>query len=93
MDAIGFVFATAFLATAFTIFGIIGRIVDGVADGLRYTVAPALIGGFAAWGDRRAATSAKVVSPAGVPPDDDAGDAEVDSLVVPVQGLGHGDPG
>ena len=100
MDAIGFVFATAFLATVFTIFGIIGRIIDGVADGLRYTVAPAMISGFTAWGDRRAAGSGRTRPSTDVAPLDGAGDggdepadAASEALVVPVQGLVHHDPG
>jgi len=50
-DAIGFALATAFLATAFTVFGIIGRIVDGVISEIRLTVAPTMVAGVRAWGD------------------------------------------
>jgi hypothetical protein len=92
MDAIGFALATAFLATVFTIFGIIGRILDGVADGVRYTVAPAMISGFTAWTARRAAPSG-TRSSGGASKDDatgsteERGDDEGTGLVVPVQGL------
>ena len=68
-DTIGFALSTAVLATAFTIFGIIGRIVDGVAAEIRYTVAPAMISGVRAWGRERTGAADRPVS-AGAPPDE-----------------------
>jgi hypothetical protein len=50
-DAIGFTLATAFLATVLTVFGIIGRIVDGVTSEIRLTVAPAMVAGVRAWAE------------------------------------------
>lgn len=62
LDGIGFALATAFLATAFTIFGIIGRIVDGVASEVRLTVAPAMVAGVRAWSDELGAARERRVS-------------------------------
>ncbi|OGO54811.1 MAG: hypothetical protein A2V85_16655 [Chloroflexi bacterium RBG_16_72_14] len=52
-DTIGFALATAFLASAFTIFGVIDRFVAGVASEIRYSVAPAMVSGVRAWGEQR----------------------------------------
>jgi hypothetical protein len=49
-DTIGFTFGTAVLMAAFTIFGILGRILDVVAGEIRYTIAPAMVDGVRAWG-------------------------------------------
>lgn len=68
-DTIGFALSTAVLATVFTIFGIIGRIVDGVAAEIRYSVAPAMISGVRAWGRDRTGTADRPVS-GGTPPDE-----------------------
>ncbi|HEY3334322.1 MAG TPA: hypothetical protein VGK16_03720 [Candidatus Limnocylindrales bacterium] len=99
MDAIGFVLATTFLASAFAVFGVVGRIVDGVVDGLRYTVAPTMIGGFGAWAERRTPSPPQTMPPAEVEPPDDTsreggpgpGDRSREpggaGLVVPVQRL------
>jgi hypothetical protein len=50
-DTIGFALATAFLASAFTVFGVIDRFVAGIASEIRYSVAPAMVSGIRAWGD------------------------------------------
>ena len=52
-DTIGFALASAFLATVFTIFGIIDRFVAGIASEIRYSVAPAMVSGIRAWGEER----------------------------------------
>jgi hypothetical protein len=49
MDVFGFAFATAFLVAAFTIFAILGRLMDTVAAGIGSTVAPTMVSGFRAW--------------------------------------------
>jgi len=49
MDVFGFVFATAFLAAVFTVFAILGRLLDTVSAGIGSTVAPAMVSGFRAW--------------------------------------------
>lgn len=51
MDGFGFLFGTAVLATVLAIFGVVGRIVDGVACEIRWTLAPTLVDGVRAWGD------------------------------------------
>jgi hypothetical protein len=48
-DTIGFALASAFLASVFTIFGIIDRLVAGAAAEIRYSVAPAMVSGVRAW--------------------------------------------
>ncbi len=73
MDAFGFAFASAFLATAFTIFGVVGRILDGVAGELRYTIAPTIVDGMRAWGDELRDTGRTPAS--GTAPDDADGRA------------------
>lgn len=93
-DAIGFTLATAFLATVFTVFGIIGRIVDGVVSEIRLTVAPAMVDGVRAWGDELAAIRGRRASSEDGAPADRAGEApdggsgggrREPGLVVPVQ--------
>ena len=49
MDVFGFAFATAFLVAAFTVFAILGRLMDIVAAGIGSTVAPTIVSGFRAW--------------------------------------------
>ena len=49
MDVFGFAFATAFLVAAFTMFAILGRLMDIVAAGIGSTVAPTMVSGFRAW--------------------------------------------
>lgn len=49
MDAVGFAFGTAILAAAFTVFGILDRLIVGVADEIRYSVGPGMISGVRAW--------------------------------------------
>ena len=49
MDVFGFGFATAFLVAAFTVFAILGRLLDTVAAGIGSTVAPTMVSGFRAW--------------------------------------------
>jgi len=51
MDAIGFALATAVLATAFTVFGVIDRLLVGLVSEIRYTIAPGIATGLRAWGD------------------------------------------
>ena len=51
MDAIGFVLATAFLATVFTVFGVIDRLLVGLVSEIRYTIAPGIANGMRAWGN------------------------------------------
>jgi hypothetical protein len=58
MDAIGFALATVVLATAFTVFGIIDRLLVGLASELRYTIAPGIANGMRAWGRGSAAVRA-----------------------------------
>ena len=55
-DTIGFALATAFLASVFTVFGVIDRFVAGIASEIRYSVAPAMVSGVRAWGEVRAPT-------------------------------------
>jgi len=62
MDAIGFAFATAVLATVFTVFGVIDRLLVGLVSEIRYTITPAIANGMRAWGNgsaglRRVASS------------------------------------
>ena len=45
----GFAFATAFLVAAFTVFAVLGRLLDTVSAGIGSTVAPAMVSGFRAW--------------------------------------------
>jgi hypothetical protein len=49
MDVFGFAFATAFLVAVFTMFAILGRLMDIVAAGIGSTVAPTMVSGFRAW--------------------------------------------
>ena len=49
MDVFGFAFATAFLVAAFTVFAILGRLMDIVSAGIGSTVAPTMVSGFRAW--------------------------------------------
>lgn len=49
MDVFGFAFATAFLVAAFTVFAILGRLMDTVSAGIGSTVAPTIVSGFRAW--------------------------------------------
>ena len=49
MDVFGFAFATAFLVAAFTVFAILGRLMDTVSAGIGSTVAPTMVSGFRAW--------------------------------------------
>jgi hypothetical protein len=58
MDAIGFAMATAVLATAFTVFGVIDRLLVGLASEIRYTIAPGIANGMRAWGNGTAAVGA-----------------------------------
>ena len=100
MDAFGFAFATAVLATVLTIFGIIDRIVTGLASEIRWSLAATMVDGFKAWDGERPA--ARGSSAEGTAPDDaggpdasgiDAPDADAvtgrrdPGLVVPVQGV------
>ncbi|MEW6223285.1 MAG: hypothetical protein AB1627_01520 [Chloroflexota bacterium] len=55
-DTMGFALATAFLASVFTVFGVIDRFVAGIASEIRYSVAPAMVSGVRAWGAERAPT-------------------------------------
>ncbi len=55
-DTIGFALATAFLASVFTVFGVIDRLVAGIASEIRYSVAPGMGSGVRAWGEERAPT-------------------------------------
>lgn len=52
MDVFGFAFATAFLVAVFTMFAILGRLMDIVAAGIGSTVAPTMVSGFRAWTPR-----------------------------------------
>ncbi len=52
MDVFGFAFATAFLVAAFTVFAILGRLMDTVSAGIGSTVAPTMVSGFRAWTPR-----------------------------------------
>jgi len=98
LDGIGFALATGFLATVFTIFGIIGRIVDGVASEVRLSVAPAMVAGVRAWGDELTASRERRASseetgagrPGGRADGDQTGDGSSadrrdSGVVVPVQ--------
>jgi hypothetical protein len=99
MDAFGFVFASAFLATAFTIFGVIGRILGVVAGEVRYTIAPTMVDGVRAWnselGEARRARLAGAApadegdpgTPDGGPDVDTATDRRDPGAVFPVQAL------
>jgi hypothetical protein len=49
MDVFGFAFATAFLVAAFTVFAVLGRLLDVVSAGIGSTVAPAMVSGFRTW--------------------------------------------
>ena len=49
MDVFGFAFATAFLVAVFTVFAIIGRLLDIVSAGIGSTVAPTMVSGVLAW--------------------------------------------
>ncbi len=52
MDVFGFAFATTFLVAAFTLFAILGRLMDTVSAGIGSTVAPTIVSGFRAWTPR-----------------------------------------
>jgi hypothetical protein len=67
MDVFGFAFATAFLAAAFTVFAILGRLLDTVSAGIGSTVAPTMVSGFRAW-------TPPVGGPPGADDDDVPGD-------------------
>lgn len=63
-DTIGFALGTAFLAVVLTIFGIIDRIVCGVATEIRYSIGPGLSAGLRAWGrEGRAVDPERVAEP------------------------------
>lgn len=92
MDAFGFAYASAFLAIVLTIFGIVGRILNGVASELRWGLAPALVDGFKAWGDelrvaRRSSSDGASPDDAGGPDGDTVTDPRDPGLVVPVQAV------
>jgi hypothetical protein len=74
MDAIGFAMATAILATAFTVFGVIDRLLVGLASEIRYTIAPGIANGMRAWGSVSTAVGAQGAPGAdGQPPDGSEG--------------------
>lgn len=95
-DTVGFALGTAFLAAVLTIFGIVDRIVCGVATEIRYSIAPGLSAGLRAWG-----RDGRTVRPGAVAEPDDAdrpGGAATDraildrhdpGLVVPVAAVPH----
>lgn len=72
MDVFGFAFATGFLAAAFLVFAILGRLLDTVSAGIGSTVAPTMVSGFRAWTPR-----------VGEPPAPDDDDLPMDGERVP----------
>lgn len=101
MDVVGFVFATAFLVVVFTVFAVLGRLMDTISAGIGSTVAPTIVSGFRAWtpplGERPGAGDDDV-------PEDDGQDGRVagsgmgarrwsdPGLLVPVTRLAGRDP-
>jgi hypothetical protein len=51
VDVVGFALATGFLVAVYTVFGVIGRLLDIVSAGVRATVAPTMLSGFRAWAE------------------------------------------
>ena len=91
-DTIGFALATAFLASVFTVFGMIDRLVAGVAGEIRYSIAPAMVSGVQAWRSEHpvrepfpGAADDGDVTPGG----ETAPDRHDPGLVVPVTSVPH----
>lgn len=91
-DTIGFALATAFLASVFTVFGMIDRFVAGVTGEIRYSIAPAVVSGVQAWRSER---PVREPSPGarddgdGTPGGETVPDRHDPDLVVPLTGVPH----
>jgi hypothetical protein len=90
MDALGFLLAASVLVATIAAFELLVRLLGGVAEAVRYTVAPSMATGFRSWVDDRgrAVTPQVAADDAGPPgPGSPDGDPIRDAtgLVVPIQ--------
>ena len=69
MDAIGLLLSATMVVTVFVAFELVVRVVGDAVDDVRYSVAPAVLGGLRAWGDGDRETRSR---PGALPEADDA---------------------